>query len=123
MIDINDNEPEFSNLIYMGEVLESAKVDTSVVKVTATDEDEDKKLIYTFSSAGNLVSLRKFKINPHNGEHLVLPAIDLQSSRGVWIKTYYVKVPNRVKFWSFMAIVVFFSCWLIHPPNALPLPI
>ena len=91
VIDINDNEPEFSNLIYMGEVLESAKVDTSVVKVTATDEDEDKKLIYTFSSAGNLVSLQKFKINPHNGEHL-------QSSMGIWIKTYYVKVPNRIKF-------------------------
>ncbi|XP_041359153.1 protocadherin Fat 1-like isoform X2 [Gigantopelta aegis] len=79
VIDINDNEPEFSNLIYMGEVVESVEVGSSVLQLTATDRDEDKKLIYTFSSAGNLVSLHKFNINPHNGIISVAEPLDREA--------------------------------------------
>lgn len=40
MVDVNDNKPVFSELIYYGAVTERAAVDSVVMVVLATDDDE-----------------------------------------------------------------------------------
>jgi len=40
VVDVNDNKPVFSELIYYGAVTERAAVDSVVMVVLATDDDE-----------------------------------------------------------------------------------
>ena len=65
--DVNDNAPKFDKLLYTGTISESAVGGTSVVIVTATDNDSTKpnnEFLYRIDSgAGD-----KFRINFQTGE-------------------------------------------------------
>lgn len=63
VIDINDHRPEFSETNYKIEISEAVPVDTEILRLRATDKDDDTKLIYNFSSARNLISLKTFKVD------------------------------------------------------------
>ena len=65
--DIIDNTPVFDRPIYHVNVSENAAVGSEVIRVVASDLDEDKKLFYTFYSAVSSHSLSKFKIDSETG--------------------------------------------------------
>ena len=67
VIDINDNYPLFKATGYHGEFPESAPVGTSLLKVQATDRDDDK-LIYSLPKCCNsAASLEMFTMNAETG--------------------------------------------------------
>ena len=51
--DVNDNAPQFSNASYHGEVLETADIGTSILRVSATDPDEEENSRITYSIEGS----------------------------------------------------------------------
>ncbi|XP_016061104.1 PREDICTED: protocadherin beta-18-like [Miniopterus natalensis] len=75
VLDINDNAPEFDRPVYEVQVPENSPLDSSVVKVSATDLDAgiNGELTYSFSHVSR--DIRKtFEIHPVTGEvHLKGP--------------------------------------------------
>ncbi|KAK3099997.1 hypothetical protein FSP39_013258 [Pinctada imbricata] len=67
VFDVNDNTPCFSNGSYDVTVSESASPGTKVIQVTATDRDNQGRLIYKFTSAENEASLGLFEIDSESG--------------------------------------------------------
>ncbi|XP_066149601.1 fat-like cadherin-related tumor suppressor homolog isoform X2 [Euwallacea fornicatus] len=67
VIDINDHRPEFSENVYKKEISEAVPVDTEVITLQATDRDEKDKLIFSFYSAENVLSLKSFKLDSITG--------------------------------------------------------
>lgn len=67
VIDINDNLPLFESTHYEGSFPESTPVGTTLLKVTAIDDD-DNMLIYTLPKCCNSESTRQlFSVNPETG--------------------------------------------------------
>lgn len=65
--DINDNEPMFSQELYLGSVPERSAIGTSVIQVTATDADDSMygnsaKLVYSISQGHPY-----FSVDPNTG--------------------------------------------------------
>ncbi|KAL5013005.1 hypothetical protein ScPMuIL_011556 [Solemya velum] len=79
VIDINDNTPTFTQARYEGDVSEIAEVGTSVLKVSATDQDNNSKLFYTIPMAVNVVSMRKLGINSKTGVISVAEELDREA--------------------------------------------
>ncbi|XP_019772654.2 fat-like cadherin-related tumor suppressor homolog isoform X8 [Dendroctonus ponderosae] len=67
VIDINDHRPEFSESLYKVEISEAVPVETEILKLQATDKDENDRLIYSFYSAENVLSLKTFKLDSITG--------------------------------------------------------
>lgn len=67
VIDINDHRPEFSESLYTVEISEAVPLETEVLKLKATDKDDDGKLIYSLHSAQNQISLTTFKLDSLTG--------------------------------------------------------
>ncbi|XP_049820796.1 fat-like cadherin-related tumor suppressor homolog isoform X5 [Aethina tumida] len=67
VIDINDHRPEFSESLYTVEISEAVPLETEVLKLKATDKDDDGKLIYSLHSAQNQISLATFKLDSLTG--------------------------------------------------------
>lgn len=120
--DINDNEPKFSQEVYIGEVPERSNIGTSVIQVTATDADDSMygssaKLVYSLSQGQPY-----FSVDVHTGvirtaqgpdhmdrelrEHyqVVIEAKDMAGQRGGLTGTTIVNITltdvndNRPKF-------------------------
>ncbi|XP_044168013.1 protocadherin-like wing polarity protein stan, partial [Acropora millepora] len=73
--DTNDNRPSFVDTPYTGEVLENAALGMTVMRVTATDNDEGNNAVFSYSlerAAG------KFTVTPE-GHILVNDAIDRET--------------------------------------------
>ncbi|XP_075066027.1 protocadherin gamma-B1-like isoform X5 [Mixophyes fleayi] len=67
--DINDNAPIFTQEVYKVSVMENIPLNSTVLQVSASDEDDgvNAQITYSFSTTANNV-LQTFTINPRNGE-------------------------------------------------------
>lgn len=84
-MDHNDCEPVFSQSHYYGNVAENVTLGTSLLRVTATDNDQGDNGLITYSlhsknSAGSTAnSLPYFSINKHTGWIFVARPLDFES--------------------------------------------
>lgn len=67
MIDTNNHRPQFSKSKYEVNVPEDTPLETEVLRITATDQDEKNKLTFTLLSSTDPFSLRKFRLDPGTG--------------------------------------------------------
>ncbi|KAM3924472.1 protocadherin gamma-B1-like [Leptodactylus fuscus] len=67
--DINDNSPVFTQDVYKVSVRENIPVNTTILQVSASDEDEgvNAQVTYSFSTTASHI-LDVFSINPRSGE-------------------------------------------------------
>lgn len=77
--DINDHRPEFSESLYKVEISEAVPLYTEVLKLKATDKDENDKLIYSFYSAENILSLRTFMLDSITGVISLAASLDRET--------------------------------------------
>ncbi|XP_019482771.1 PREDICTED: protocadherin Fat 2 [Hipposideros armiger] len=74
VLDINDNSPQCSQLLYTGKVNEDISPGHFILKVSATDLDSDTNAQITYSLHGP--GADEFKLDPHTGELTTLTALD-----------------------------------------------
>ncbi|KAM4826977.1 protocadherin Fat 2 [Thomomys bottae] len=74
VLDINDNSPQCSQLVYTGKVQEDVSPGHSILKVSATDLDTDTNAQITYTLHGPGAS--EFKLDPHTGVLTSLNALD-----------------------------------------------
>ncbi|XP_025148164.2 protocadherin Fat 2 [Bubalus bubalis] len=74
VLDINDNSPQCSQLLYTGKVSEDVPPEHFILKVSATDLDSDTNAQITYSLHGP--GADEFKLDPHTGELTTLTALD-----------------------------------------------
>uniref|UniRef100_A0A8C3YB10 Protocadherin Fat 2 n=1 Tax=Catagonus wagneri TaxID=51154 RepID=A0A8C3YB10_9CETA len=74
VLDINDNSPQCSQLLYTGKVSEDVPLGHFILKVSATDLDSDTNAQITYSLHGP--GADDFKLDPHTGELITLTALD-----------------------------------------------
>ncbi|XP_048189851.1 protocadherin Fat 2 [Perognathus longimembris pacificus] len=74
VLDINDNSPQCSQLVYTGKVPEDVSPGHSILKVSATDADADANAQITYSLHGPGAS--EFKLDAHTGVLTTLTALD-----------------------------------------------
>ncbi|XP_063909335.1 fat-like cadherin-related tumor suppressor homolog isoform X4 [Zophobas morio] len=79
VIDINDHRPEFSETLYKVEISEAVPVETEILRLRATDKDDNTKLIYSLHSARNLISLQTFKVDSITGVIYLTDNLDRES--------------------------------------------
>ncbi|RWS13519.1 Cadherin-like protein 3 [Dinothrombium tinctorium] len=90
ILDVNDNEPIFSQTTYYGSVPENASVGLSLLQVTATDADEGDNGLVTYSLHSRVPpaslssslaanSLTHFGINKNTGWIFVARPLDFES--------------------------------------------
>ncbi|XP_043455316.1 protocadherin Fat 2 [Prionailurus bengalensis] len=74
VLDINDNSPQCSQLLYTGKVSEDISPGHFILKVSATDLDSETNAQITYSLHGP--GADEFKLDPHTGELTTLTALD-----------------------------------------------
>lgn len=79
VVDINDHRPEFSEKLYKVEISEAVPLYTEVLKLKATDRDHNDKLIYSFHSAENILSLRTFMLDSITGAISLAASLDRET--------------------------------------------
>ncbi|XP_041845601.1 protocadherin alpha-8-like isoform X12 [Melanotaenia boesemani] len=84
VIDVNDNAPSFSKTLYKISVSENVPVSTTILKLNATDLDDDQnsKIRYYLMTSGNVDSSDKFSVIPENGEIVVMSNLDYEENKG-----------------------------------------
>ncbi|XP_023370097.1 protocadherin gamma-B4-like [Otolemur garnettii] len=77
VIDANDNPPVFSQDIYRVSLPENASPGTTVLQVTATDQDEgiNAEITFSFSEASPIT---QFNLNSNTGEITILNTLDFE---------------------------------------------
>ncbi|XP_026049817.1 protocadherin alpha-2-like isoform X33 [Astatotilapia calliptera] len=82
VIDVNDNIPAFSKLLYKVRVKENATPGTLVIKLNATDLDEgmNSKILYSFIKRGNIDPSNIFYLNSETGEITVKGGLDYEET-------------------------------------------
>ncbi|XP_075131446.1 protocadherin gamma-B1-like [Leptodactylus fuscus] len=80
--DINDNSPVFTQDVYKVSVRENIPVNTTILQVSASDEDEgvNAQITYSFSTNENHI-LQTFIINPTNGEINTKEYLDYEENK------------------------------------------
>ncbi|XP_075131396.1 protocadherin gamma-B1-like isoform X9 [Leptodactylus fuscus] len=80
--DFNDNSPVFAQDVYKVSVRENIPVNTTILQVSASDEDEgvNAQITYSFRTAANNI-LQTFNIDPKNGEIKTKGQLDYEVSR------------------------------------------
>nr|XP_010944147.2 LOW QUALITY PROTEIN: protocadherin alpha-13 [Camelus bactrianus] len=83
ILDVNDNAPDFDQLIYKVRVLESTVNGTLVIKLNATDADDGTNgdIIYSFRRPVSPAILYAFSINPDNGEVRTKGKLDFEEKK------------------------------------------
>nr|XP_031526895.1 LOW QUALITY PROTEIN: protocadherin alpha-13 [Vicugna pacos] len=83
ILDVNDNAPDFDQLIYKVRVLESTVNGTLVIKLNATDPDDGTNgdIIYSFRRPVSPAILYAFSINPDNGEVRTKGKLDFEEKK------------------------------------------
>uniref|UniRef100_A0A8C6QNB5 FAT atypical cadherin 2 n=1 Tax=Nannospalax galili TaxID=1026970 RepID=A0A8C6QNB5_NANGA len=74
VLDINDNSPQCSQLLYTGKVREDVSPGHFILRVSATDVDTDTNAQITYSLHGP--GAQEFKLDPHSGELTTLTTLD-----------------------------------------------
>ncbi|XP_053285339.1 protocadherin alpha-2-like [Pleuronectes platessa] len=82
VIDVNDNIPTFSKSLYKVHVKENASPGSLVIKLNATDADEDmnSKILYSFLKRGNIDPSNIFDLNSETGEITVKGTLDWEET-------------------------------------------
>uniref|UniRef100_UPI003AAB2E55 protocadherin alpha-2-like n=1 Tax=Centroberyx gerrardi TaxID=166262 RepID=UPI003AAB2E55 len=82
VMDVNDNNPVFSQSLYKARVTENAPHHTSILSITATDLDEgvNSEIVYSFIERGNFNPETLFSINPDTGEMTVKGDLDYEEN-------------------------------------------
>ncbi|CAJ0938571.1 unnamed protein product [Ranitomeya imitator] len=80
--DINDNSPVFTQDVYKVSVRENIPVNSTILQVSASDEDEgvNAQITYSFSNTEKSI-FETFTINPNNGEINIKGQLDYEVSR------------------------------------------
>ncbi|KAM4038351.1 protocadherin Fat 4-like [Anomaloglossus baeobatrachus] len=80
--DINDNSPVFTQDVYKVSVRENIPVNSTILQVSASDEDEgvNAQITYSFSTTENHF-LQTFTINPKNGEIKTKEHLDYEKNK------------------------------------------
>lgn len=76
VIDINDHRPEFTESLYTVDISESLPTGTEVLRLKATDKDNEEKLLFSLHSARNLVSFQIFKMDSITGALILAQNLD-----------------------------------------------
>uniref|UniRef100_A0A3Q3Q0G8 Cadherin domain-containing protein n=1 Tax=Monopterus albus TaxID=43700 RepID=A0A3Q3Q0G8_MONAL len=89
VIDANDNTPVFSKSLYKVRVHENAAPETVIIKLNATDLDEDmnSKILYSFIKRGNIDPSDIFDLKSETGEITVKGTLDYEQ-----VPAYEVRV-------------------------------
>lgn len=84
--DVNDNPPKFNRKSYRAEISEGAALNTQVVRIAATDQDEglNGEILYSIT-AGN--EENHFKLDEITGQLTLAHLLDRET-----ISTYYLKI-------------------------------
>ncbi|XP_066572858.1 protocadherin alpha-8 isoform X16 [Amia ocellicauda] len=88
VLDNNDNTPVFSNSIYKVRVMEDLPYGSTIIKLNATDLDDDVngQIVYSFSSHGQRNIFDKFEIDAATGEITVKGEIDYEENNAYEIR-------------------------------------
>ncbi|XP_069825372.1 protocadherin gamma-B5-like isoform X27 [Dendropsophus ebraccatus] len=80
--DINDNSPVFTQDVYKVSVRENIPVNSTILQISASDEDEgvNAQITYSIRTTANNI-LQTFFINPQNGEIKTKEYLDYEVSR------------------------------------------
>uniref|UniRef100_UPI00398EC22D protocadherin Fat 1a isoform X5 n=1 Tax=Pristiophorus japonicus TaxID=55135 RepID=UPI00398EC22D len=108
VIDTNDHRPEFSKPKYEVNIPEDTIPDAIILQVSASDEDEKNKLIYTLQSSIDPSSLKKFRLDPGTGVLFTAERLDHETKhqhvltimvrdQDVPVKRNYVRVIINVE--------------------------
>lgn len=76
VIDINDHRPEFTEPSYRVDISENVEDGTEILRLHATDADEDKKLFYSLHAARDPASLKLFRVDSVTGSIILLQRLD-----------------------------------------------
>ncbi|XP_065325980.1 protocadherin gamma-A12-like isoform X34 [Pelmatolapia mariae] len=87
VLDANDNAPVFSQAVYKASLPENCPLDTTVIKVSATDADEgvNGDVTYDFGHISDNDD-KVFSINPKTGEIKVCGLIDYEEKKSFEMK-------------------------------------
>ncbi|XP_073423457.1 protocadherin gamma-B1-like [Dendrobates tinctorius] len=80
--DFNDNSPVFTQDVYKVSVRENIPVNSTILQVSASDEDEgvNAQITYSFSNTEKSI-FESFTINPNNGEIKIKGLIDYEVNK------------------------------------------
>ncbi|XP_056372733.1 protocadherin gamma-B5-like isoform X2 [Hyla sarda] len=80
--DFNDNPPVFTQDVYKVSVRENIQLNSTILQVSASDEDEggNAKITYAFSTSENHI-LKTFAINSENGEIKTKELLDFEKTK------------------------------------------
>ncbi|XP_069825366.1 protocadherin gamma-B1-like isoform X22 [Dendropsophus ebraccatus] len=80
--DINDNSPVFTQDVYKVSVRENIPVNSTILQVSASDEDEgvNAQVTYSFSTTANHI-IDAFYINPRSGEIKTKGSLDYEVAK------------------------------------------
>nr|CAD7256660.1 unnamed protein product [Timema shepardi] len=67
IVDINDHRPNFSEKVYSVDISENVEKDTEILRLQATDEDEDPTVFYSLHAARDPASLDIFRVDSMSG--------------------------------------------------------
>nr|CAD7395413.1 unnamed protein product [Timema poppensis] len=67
IVDINDHRPNFSEKVYSVDISENVEKDTEILRLRATDEDEDPTVFYSLHAARDPASLDIFRVDSMSG--------------------------------------------------------
>ncbi|XP_076387964.1 FAT atypical cadherin kugelei isoform X3 [Megachile rotundata] len=79
VIDINDHRPEFTEHTYRVDISENVEKGEVILKLHATDEDEDKKVFYSLHAAQNQASLEIFHVDSVTGAVTLNEVLDRET--------------------------------------------
>ncbi|KAM3866664.1 protocadherin alpha-2-like [Diretmus argenteus] len=94
VLDVNDNSPSFSKPLYKVQVVENAKIGTTLLKLSATDSDDgvNSQLVYSFAERGRFSPDDTFSLNDDTGEITIKGNIDYEENQA-----YEIRVQARDK--------------------------
>uniref|UniRef100_A0A8C8SUZ8 FAT atypical cadherin 2 n=1 Tax=Pelusios castaneus TaxID=367368 RepID=A0A8C8SUZ8_9SAUR len=116
VIDINQHRPQFLESHYELTIPEDTPPGTEILRVSATDEDKGKGLIYTLHGSVDPRSTQLFLLDPSSGVFMTTEAL---SSQSMLQHTFTVMVRDQevpIKR-NFARVVVHVENCNIHPPQ------
>lgn len=79
VVDINEHRPEFSKPVYRTKVTENSDVGTEIIKLSASDKDQDSKVVFSLHSSQNPSSLHLFKVDYQTGSITIAQLLDREA--------------------------------------------
>uniref|UniRef100_A0A667WIV6 Cadherin domain-containing protein n=1 Tax=Myripristis murdjan TaxID=586833 RepID=A0A667WIV6_9TELE len=88
IMDANDNSPLFSKPLYKVQVVENAKIGTTLLSLSAIDLDEgvNSQLVYSFTEGGRFNPAEKFSLNHETGAITIKANIDYEENQAFEIR-------------------------------------